>query len=184
MFCPNCGKDNPNELKFCASCGTNLEAVSNALTGREEDFLTRFDMGLDQFVARYTEHVFNRSPVRSYESKVVRSWKILGQAVVTTFIDLLMFILMWNILPLRAIILLITTPFRLMSERNPEGRDAGAIDEGYRPPQLVSAPANYEAGKFVPSVTEETTTNLRIERKTRAESTPVTDKLGEEGATD
>jgi uncharacterized membrane protein YvbJ len=31
MFCPKCGRDNLNEQKFCASCGTNLEAVSQML---------------------------------------------------------------------------------------------------------------------------------------------------------
>lgn len=46
MFCPTCGKDNALELKFCASCGTNLEAVSHALTGSEDDFFTEMDSGI------------------------------------------------------------------------------------------------------------------------------------------
>ena len=33
MYCPNCGSNNPAEVKFCKQCGTNLGLVSDALTG-------------------------------------------------------------------------------------------------------------------------------------------------------
>jgi len=36
MFCPQCGSTQSDELKFCKSCGTNLEAVRN-LTLRSAD---------------------------------------------------------------------------------------------------------------------------------------------------
>lgn len=34
MFCPNCGGHQAEGRKFCTSCGTNLLAVSQALSGR------------------------------------------------------------------------------------------------------------------------------------------------------
>ncbi|MEK6321195.1 MAG: zinc ribbon domain-containing protein [Acidobacteriota bacterium] len=34
MYCPNCGSHNQAEIKFCTRCGTNLSAVSEALTGK------------------------------------------------------------------------------------------------------------------------------------------------------
>ena len=34
MFCPKCGGQNPDEGKFCRSCGTDLGNVSSALTGQ------------------------------------------------------------------------------------------------------------------------------------------------------
>ena len=34
MFCPKCGKQNPEDGKFCRSCGTDLGNVSSALTGQ------------------------------------------------------------------------------------------------------------------------------------------------------
>ena len=34
MFCPKCGIQNPETGKFCRSCGTDLEPVSNALSGK------------------------------------------------------------------------------------------------------------------------------------------------------
>jgi hypothetical protein len=34
MFCPKCGTQNPDNGKFCRSCGTNLAPVSEALSGK------------------------------------------------------------------------------------------------------------------------------------------------------
>src|SRR5215210_2489581 len=118
MFCPNCGRNNLRETKYCASCGTNLEAVSQALSGTRDDFFTKTDAALDQLIARYAEHVFKDTPSKLNDRKVSSSWKVLGQGVVTTFVDMILFFLMWNILPLRFLILLISTPFRLLSQRS------------------------------------------------------------------
>ena len=35
MFCPRCGTNQSEELKFCKSCGANLFAVRQAVDGRE-----------------------------------------------------------------------------------------------------------------------------------------------------
>jgi hypothetical protein len=34
MFCPNCGSNQGEGKRFCTACGTNLAAVSQALTGQ------------------------------------------------------------------------------------------------------------------------------------------------------
>jgi len=34
VYCPSCGSNNQDEVKFCTRCGTNLEVVSDALRGR------------------------------------------------------------------------------------------------------------------------------------------------------
>lgn len=36
MFCPKCGTNQSEELKFCKSCGSNLSAVRQAVTTREK----------------------------------------------------------------------------------------------------------------------------------------------------
>lgn len=160
MFCPNCGKDNSLEQKYCAACGTNLQAVAHALTGREEDFFTKMDTGIDYFVARYTEHVFRTAPKDVASHKVAKSWKLLGQAVVTTFVDMLLFTLMWNILPLRFLILCVSTPFRLLTERSSQAADRPELNEEYRPPALAPVNAGLWLADTRPSVTENTTKHL------------------------
>jgi hypothetical protein len=160
MFCPTCGKDNTLDLKFCASCGTDLAAVSQALTGREEDFFTRMDAGMDFFIARYSEHVFKNAPQSANERKVGRSWQILGQAVLTSFIDILLFFLMWNLLPLRLIVLAISTPFRLVAERNGADESDAQAQVGYKAPQLLATLPGTWIAKRGTSVTESTTKNL------------------------
>jgi hypothetical protein len=175
MFCPNCGKDNSPDIKYCAACGTNLEAVTQALIGREGDFFTRIDSGMDQFISRYNEHIFSQSRLNQKESGVVRSWKILGQGLLTSFIDLFMFILMWNFLPLRAMILLITTPFRLLAERGREKKIEELQLDGYNAPELNEPAAGRFLADAAPSVTEHTTTSLGARQKAR--KAPITDKL-------
>jgi zinc-ribbon domain len=160
MFCPNCGRDNSRETKFCASCGTNLEAVSQALSGIRDDFFTKTDAALDQLIARYAEHVFKDAPSKLNDRKVSNSWKVLGQGAVTSFIDLILFSLMWNILPLRFLILLISTPFRLLSQRSVGRVSSKAGLEKNAGPGLEEAPSNrWLAGSF-PSVSEHTTRDL------------------------
>jgi hypothetical protein len=38
MFCPKCGTKNPENGKFCRSCGTDLSPVSSALAGKKTGF--------------------------------------------------------------------------------------------------------------------------------------------------
>jgi len=91
MFCPTCGRENAVERKFCASCGTNLVAVFQALSGKDDDFFTRIDSGLDHFLARYSEHVFRNAPANAAEQRISKSWQVLGQGFLTSLVDLLLF---------------------------------------------------------------------------------------------
>ena len=127
MFCPTCGRDNTIARKFCASCGTNLEAVSQALSGTEDDFFTKIDSGLDHFLGKYAEHVFKNAPANAAEQRIAKSWQVLGQCVLTSIVDLLLFTLMWNIIPLRFLLLVISTPVRLVSQR---GKPRKSIHSG------------------------------------------------------
>ncbi|MBX7221158.1 MAG: zinc-ribbon domain-containing protein [Blastocatellia bacterium] len=34
MYCPKCGSQNNDDIKFCRSCGTNIGLVTQALTGQ------------------------------------------------------------------------------------------------------------------------------------------------------
>ena len=158
MFCPTCGRDNSIERKFCASCGTNLEAVSQALSGSDDDFFTKIDASLDNFLARYAEHVFKNAPANAAEQRISKSWQVLGQSALTSIVDLLLFSLMWNIMPLRLLLLLISTPVRLVTQHGrppkrtlPGGRKEAELTEAV-PQQWLHGP--------IDTVTEQTTAIL------------------------
>ena len=176
MFCPTCSKDNSMELKFCASCGTNLEAVSQALTGVEEDFFTKMDSGMDYFIARYAEHVFKDAPHNLADRSVSKSWTVLGQAVITSLVDLLLFTLMWNLLPLRFLILVISTPFRLLARRGRETQHQ-TLSPAYQAPELPEGRPSLWLDQAGPSVTEGTTKHLDAVSVTESRKKIITDKL-------
>lgn len=176
MFCPSCGKDNSLELKFCASCGTNLEAVSQALTGVEEDFFSKMDSGMDYFIARYAEHVFKDAPHGLAERGIKKSWTVLGQAVVTSLVDILLFTLMWNVLPLRFLILVISTPFRMLAQRGRDGAHR-TVPPQYAPPELADSNSGLWLDPVGTSVTETTTRHLASVSVTETKSPVITDKL-------
>jgi hypothetical protein len=158
MYCPTCGRDNSIERKFCASCGTNLEVVSQALSGADDDFFTKIDAGLDHFLARYAEHVFRNAPANAAEQRVAKSWQVLGQSIVTSFVDIILFTLMWNVIPLRFLLLLISTPIRLIHD--PGKRIRHEAVSGKTPPQLPDSRQQQWLSGSIDSVTEHTTAIL------------------------
>jgi hypothetical protein len=165
MFCPNCGRDNSRETKFCASCGINLEAISQALSGTRDGFFTKTEAAIDQLIARYAEHVFKDAPSKLNDRRVGNSWKILGQGIVTSFADLILFSLMWNIIPLRFLILLLSTPVKLLSQRSSRQVSAKNEREKNREQSLAEPlPNRWLPGSFS-SVSEHTTQNLEEYRQ-------------------
>jgi hypothetical protein len=163
MFCPTCGKENAPGRKFCVACGTNLEAVSQALSGSKTDFFTRTDAILDQLIARYAEHIFKDAPANATDTTVGKSWKLLGQGVLTSLMDQILFSLMWNIFPIRFLILLISSPFRLLNERSKLQKLTKAeIEERIANPHPATATEMKEMlPKPVASVSEHTTARLQ-----------------------
>jgi len=161
MFCPTCGKDNSQERKFCVTCGTNLEAVSQALSGSREDFFTKINAGFDQLIARYAERVFKSAPSTAVDRDLSKSWQVLGQGVLTSLVDLILFSLMWNIFPLRFLILVISTPIKLLSERSSREKSPAAGPEGQTPLRLTEPPARERLPGAATSVSEHTTERLQ-----------------------
>lgn len=161
MYCPTCGIDNSLERKYCAACGTNLEVVSQALSGSAGGFFSKMDTSLDQFIARYAEHVFKDAPINALDRRISRSWQILGQGVITSLVDLLLFCLMCVVLPFKFLLLLVLTPIGLLTEKSRTPQNAvQQIEsaEGKGLPDVLSADL---PRSFVASVTENTTRTLR-----------------------
>jgi hypothetical protein len=161
MFCPTCGKENSLGRKFCVACGTNLEAVSQALSGSKTDFFTKTDAALDQLVAKYAEHIFKDALANTADTTVGKSWKILGQGVLTSLMDMVLFSLMWNIFPLRFLILLISSPIRLLYKRSDRQKITNAEIEEQTELKLLASGTNEMLHKSAASVTEHTTERLQ-----------------------
>jgi hypothetical protein len=175
MFCPTCGRDNPkNERKFCASCGTNLEAVSQVLSGTETNFFTRIDTGLDQFTARYAEHVFKDAPSYASDRTVSNSWKLLGKGILTSFMDLFLAVILWNFFIFRFHVLWISTPFRLLSERSGRLKKLKAGIDTDAPLRLPEPAQNQWISGAAPSVSEHTTDLLQEYRSPAKKSSSET----------
>jgi zinc-ribbon domain len=165
MFCPTCGKENSLGRKFCVACGTNLEAVSQALSGSKTDFFTKIDMALDQLIAKYAEHVFKDAPANTVDTTVGKSWKLLGQGALASLMDMILFSLMWNVFPLRFMILLISSPIRLLYERSNRQKTTKAEIEGQTELKLLATETNDMLPKSASSVSEHTTERLQEYRQ-------------------
>lgn len=171
MYCPTCGRDNLNERKFCSSCGTNLEEVSQVLSGGTTNFFTKLDTGLDHFIARYAEHVFKDAPSNAADRSVANSWKLLGKGALTSFVDLFLSLVIWNVFTLRFQILWMSTPFRLLSERSARQKKINATPERDTLPKLPAAPEERWIAGAVISVSEHTTEIMRDYQPPHAENT-------------
>ena len=165
MFCPTCAKENSLGRKFCVACGTNLEAVSQALSSSKTDFFTKTDAALDQLLAKYAEHVFKNETANTADTTVGKSWKILGQGVLTSLIDMILFSLMWNIFPLRFLILLISSPIRLLYKRSDRQKITSAEIEEQIELNLPASGTNEMLPESAASVTEHTTKRLQEDQQ-------------------
>src|SRR4030095_4030670 len=160
MFCPKCGRDNLTERKFCGSCGTNLEAGPRCLWGSGADFFTRIDTSLDQFLARYAEHVFKDAPANASDRSVSNSWKLLGRGVLTSVVDLFLSLMIWNVFVVRFYMLVFSTPFRLLSERSSRMKSLKDVADKVTPRGLHEPLHGQWLPDSVPSVSEHTTDRL------------------------
>jgi hypothetical protein len=149
-----------------------LEVVSQALSGSADGFFNKMDTSLDQFIARYAEHVFKDAPVKVLDRRISRSWLTLGQGVITSLVDLLLFCLMCVIFPFKFLLLLVLTPIGLLTDRSKRQQELPLEVMGQKTEfrsQIESkrgmsfadvSPADLPRS-LVPSVTEHTTMNLR-----------------------
>jgi hypothetical protein len=149
MFCPTCGREEAQERKFCIACGTNLERVTKALSPSGERTLVRIDRAFDKIMAHYAGLFFGNALNQAAERRTANSWKIWGES----FLSLLgNFILFWPMLfvalPLRLLVLLFSTPSRLLAERSNRNETAE-----------LSVP-RWSAETIVPSVTDPATMKM------------------------
>ncbi len=151
MFCPTCGREEKQERKFCIACGTNLERVTHALSPKEDGPLTQIDKALDRWLARYAGMFFSSAASKAEDWRISHSWQILGQSLLAWAANFLLFwVMLFPVIPLRFAVLLLSAPFRLLSERNSKS-DRTTAD--------LSVP-QWSADTVIPSVTEHSTMKM------------------------
>jgi hypothetical protein len=161
MFCPGCGRDDSNRCKFCPSCGTNLEIISQALAESDEGAFDKAGKSLDRFIASYSEHLFKDDPAKALDKNIGASWRVLGQGVLTSLFNLALFIVMTVLLPARFLILIIHTPVKLLTERNRNRKQTANEPESEDVEHLPEPQSRGWLPEPVKSVTEHTTVSLR-----------------------
>jgi len=161
MFCPTCGREDSQGRKFCPACGANLERVTKALSSGGDGILVRADQAFDRLIARYAGLFFSGARDRSLDRRVSNSWLIWVQAFLTLPANFILFgIMFFAILPLRLLSLLISTPFRLLTERINQQNAAIIAKVEDRRAQLQSPPPRPWSLDTGPSAVEHTTMNL------------------------
>jgi hypothetical protein len=123
-------------------------------------------MELDHELAKYAAHVFEDAPGQAAVRKVANSWQILAKGVVTSLVDMFLSVILWLPFVLRFYILLVSTPFRLLSERSKrrKPRQTAPTDE-QQLQNLPEPPTQAWLPEPIPSITEYTTENLRQYRQ-------------------
>ncbi len=161
MFCPICGREDSQERKFCPACGANLERVTKALSPSADGLLVRADRAFDRLIGRYAGLFFSEAPAKALDRRVSHSWEIWGQSFLSVLVNFVLFwAMLFAALPLRLIVLLLSSPFRLLSERSKQkGNVPVAQTERRNPEARPPLPEQWLIDR-VPSVAEPTTMNL------------------------
>ena len=178
MFCPKCGIQNPDNGRFCRSCGTDLGTVSQALSGKLP-----------------TAPANRRNKAKSLESSITKIFTGIAFIVAAAVLGLTgvaggKFWWFWLLIPAfgslgSGVAEYISHRRYEASEELPPAPERTQMAEDYRSPGLNSAPAaaelssdpRYRTGDLVPpSVTDHTTKLLQLEHEGETRTLPPTDQ--------
>ncbi|MDQ6786331.1 MAG: zinc ribbon domain-containing protein [Acidobacteriota bacterium] len=84
MYCPKCGVQNNDDIKFCRSCGENLKVISQAMDKRLPAVLER---KLDSYLEGTNERMRNQSIFGAFAGFLmlfagIREWLVGSQSAV------------------------------------------------------------------------------------------------------
>ena len=147
MYCPNCGDQTTQGLKYCKRCGAGLSTSSTPIEEKASVgkaigvmlFLVAL-VSIAGFIALFTT-VYNLGERTAFDTRALVAIMAFGGATVVGVVGLLAWLL-----------LRLTTPFQGAANRLAQSEKQVARD--YNAPQLSAPPIS------MPSVTENTTRNF------------------------
>lgn len=182
MFCPKCGTQNPDDGRFCRSCGADLGNVSAALSGRPvapvelksrkgkpiswESALTKFFMGI-AFLAVSIALAFNSAGRGWWFWLLIPAFSMIGTGI-AQYIQIKR-AESDRVLPQASV----QAANPVIASREPESLPSPSTD-------FVSPPQTsiYDTGELAPvppSVTEPTTRHLEMDREGETMTLPKRD---------
>lgn len=163
MFCPKCGGSNPEDGKFCRSCGTDLGTVSLALKAK----------GIQNNLSCKPGKA---NTLQGAMSNLFMGFAFLVVAVILGVTGAGRNWWFWMFIP--AFLMIGSGVAKYMQLRRNEASNAGSVGGASmsgvslnalpnRPPMPIPAPeSRYRTGELVPpSVTEGTTRHLEVDRE-------------------
>ena len=100
MYCPQCGANPSDELKFCNMCGANLSAVRKAVATRETD--EKFDWGktwvAEMFLSEEVKKKRKYEIERSMDPEVRRANEVKG-GVITSCVGVALMVFLYFFMP-------------------------------------------------------------------------------------
>lgn len=161
MYCPNCGKENSIEQKFCRNCGMNLESTAAALAEqRAGGAIEASDRRLELFgnIAFGGLITVGLVAVAGMIYTVVEKFILTGQGIV--FGIVISLLLIFAVLGI-AYVVLNEVRKEKRAKHIAQSDDLGALNE--------NRVGLLDTGDFepVPSVVEDTTELLKVKAKTR-----------------
>ncbi len=185
MFCPKCGTENPDNGKFCRSCGTDLGVVTDVLTGKSAG-LGRFDYALEE---SKTKEKRRKDPDEVFAEGIQGIFGGLGflaVALILYFTGLIggQFWWFWLLIPAGFMIgggVANTWKAKRMERRLEANIDqpvalSQPTENAALPPsqtEYVAPETRYQTGDLVPpSVTDNTTRHLKIDSEGKTMTLP------------
>lgn len=176
MFCPKCGKENPEPQRFCTSCGLRLETILSALTdesGTSQDSLTVRQLDKRAGLQDAQRRLGGLNPL-IYGFILIAAGLLIGAIGYKVFsektlgdVGTLVALVGVLVIFLKGIFLVI--PINSTAERS---RDEHRHDEEFKPPSSDEAPALLSGEP--PTITEHTTKQLERGRENPADTSRTT----------
>lgn len=188
MFCPKCGKENPETGKFCRSCGTDLGTVSDALSGKTSN--KSFGMIEPVQPLQVLNHKGKEISCESAYGKIFMGAGFLVVAIILGFTGKASGWWFWMLIP--AFGMLGSGVAQFVQIKNSQSRSLSSAPQNFSdrvsagsqntalPPmqtEYVSPDSRYKTGDLVPpSVAENTTRHLELDKEGETMTLPKMEK--------